>query len=1153
MFTKLRKVLVGLLTFSLSLTGIVATEAPSYALNASTFDPGWIISDSVFFDWGTMDAADIQKFLNARVATCTDDDGGPKCIKNYREDVVGSYAIRGSLHNYSDRICADVPASTNQTAAQIIAKVAVACKINPRVLIVTLQKEQGLISAADPTTYMYKAAMGYGCPDSAPEICGQDSNSKSRLFWQLYRAAWQLRWYGDPRGSFTYLKPGKYISMGYNPNSSCGKKSFKLKSQATANLYYYTPYVPNKAALDNLWGSGDSCSAYGNRNFWRQFWTWFGSPVAGGYLLKSSTSQTYLVNQTTSKRFLITNESMVKDFEPLGPLGTVSEDYIASFTDGGELKPLVSDAAGKRYLVASGLKYEIATSAQATALGLDWVTAPQLTDVQISNFGDLTFGKSATTDETFLLNGSTRALINNAELLKTLSKLGSTAVIQDTVLNGFTLANPVTNLVQDSSGNRFDIEDGLKIPIGSQSIASALGHNWNTATVVDTEKLSRIATAAFMKTSGSSTTYYLGPATKHNVISSAMLNSMSKFGSTATVTADYLAKFPSGNTIGALLKSDIKTYYVNAGHKFVVTPSQASAMGYDATKAVLVATTQLATLPSPLLIKASNGGSTYLVDDYLAKHPVTDADLSSYTTLSAVGVVPAAYLSAIPTKTDPARMVNSTDGLHYFLLGAKKYRILNVATAKSISPSTFGAGTDYASLPTLTTSQLSKYPLGSSTAYVTTYVKTTGLSYIIENGTRREILDSASLTAHSPTPPALSALSALHFKALPLGAPIIADNNIFKTTESSNYGLYISGVYYPMSSDLYNDVKAAATWRFTKSTGTLTSASVAKLSAGVKLSNFAKNASSGFLLTAAGKQAVTDIQNVVASPATLPNVILDKIDPATNLVLTTPLVVRESNSATTSFLIGDQKARTILDADEANKLLPLTTGGIAQIWPKYVIAQLTAGNKVLSPASVVKVKESGNIYLIDGLSRGLRVSAATAAAFTKAKLKVVTRADLTGYNTTGTLDWQKITCGADSYLVDGGVPLLLDQATASQWPKTAKALDAKTCQKLRPTTTRVGVFVANGSAKYKVIGGKLKAIRTPAEYTAMLGNQTPAALVSSELIASMPKLNPTSYVVVANDTLYKVAVKFKTTRAILRTLNNLATDVLQRGQVLILP
>jgi hypothetical protein len=245
--------------------------------------------------------------------------------------------------------------------------------------------------------------------------------------------------------------------------------------------------------------------------------------------------------------------------------------------------------------------------------------------------------------------------------------------------------------------------------------------------------------------------------------------------------------------------------------------------------------------------------------------------------------------------------------------------------------------------------------------------------------------------------------------------------------------------------------------------------------------------------------------------------------------------------------------REVFDSAETTKLLPLVASGVAQVWPKYVISQIAAGPKAIAPASVVKVQESGNIYLIDGFGRGLRMSATTARAFTKVKLKTVTRADLSGYNTAGTLDWQKIICGGNTYLIDQGVPLLLDTESAKQWPKTAVALDDKTCQKLRPTTTRVGVFVANGTAKFKIVGGKLRPIRTAAEYAAMLGNQTPAALVSAELIAELPKLNPTSYVVVANDTLYKVAVKFKTTRASLRSLNKLTTDVLQRGQVLLLP
>ena len=50
-----------------------------------------------------------------------------------------------------------------------------------------------------------------------------------------------------------------------------------IRNQATAALYIYTPYRPNQGALNNLYGTGDSCSSYGNRNFWRMFTDWFGS------------------------------------------------------------------------------------------------------------------------------------------------------------------------------------------------------------------------------------------------------------------------------------------------------------------------------------------------------------------------------------------------------------------------------------------------------------------------------------------------------------------------------------------------------------------------------------------------------------------------------------------------------------------------------------------------------------------------------------------------------------------------------------------------------------------------------------------------------------------------------------------------------------
>jgi uncharacterized protein with LGFP repeats len=49
----------------------------------------------------------------------------------------------------------------------------------------------------------------------------------------------------------------------------------KIQNLATHALYIYTPYTPNDAALANLTGIGDSCSSYGNSNFWEYYTSWF--------------------------------------------------------------------------------------------------------------------------------------------------------------------------------------------------------------------------------------------------------------------------------------------------------------------------------------------------------------------------------------------------------------------------------------------------------------------------------------------------------------------------------------------------------------------------------------------------------------------------------------------------------------------------------------------------------------------------------------------------------------------------------------------------------------------------------------------------------------------------------------------------------------
>ncbi|CAB4869985.1 unannotated protein [freshwater metagenome] len=138
-------------------------------------------------------------------------------------------------------------------------------------ILVLLQKEQGLITNFNPTADKLKIATGYACPDTAP------CDAKYFGFYnQVYSAASQLKRYTEPASSFYNSKPvGVRSPILLHPNARCGTKLVKIKNLATHALYIYTPYTPNDAALANLTGIGDSCSSYGNSNFWEYYSYWF--------------------------------------------------------------------------------------------------------------------------------------------------------------------------------------------------------------------------------------------------------------------------------------------------------------------------------------------------------------------------------------------------------------------------------------------------------------------------------------------------------------------------------------------------------------------------------------------------------------------------------------------------------------------------------------------------------------------------------------------------------------------------------------------------------------------------------------------------------------------------------------------------------------
>lgn len=278
----LRSPLAALITLALALGLGTATTSAANAANAHNFNPGNIISDELFYDGRAMSATQVQEFLNQRVPRCTIGDVGRTAGMTWGNTSIADRCLRDYSMQTSTKAanayCNAYIGSARETAAEIIAKVGQACGISQQVLLITLEKEQSLVTDSWPTVRQIDVATGYACPDSGPNWSANCDPTHYGFQNQVYRAAWQLKVYRAFPNSYNY-KPFQINTIQYNPNPSCGTSQVYIENWATAALYIYTPYRPNQAALNAQWGLGDSCSSYGNRNFFMLYSSWFGLPT----------------------------------------------------------------------------------------------------------------------------------------------------------------------------------------------------------------------------------------------------------------------------------------------------------------------------------------------------------------------------------------------------------------------------------------------------------------------------------------------------------------------------------------------------------------------------------------------------------------------------------------------------------------------------------------------------------------------------------------------------------------------------------------------------------------------------------------------------------------------------------------------------------
>lgn len=214
------------------------------SVKAGDFDSNTLIDNATFQAADTMTTSDIQGFLSGKGSGLANfSEGGRSAAQIIYEAAHGHGEASGDFNG-------------NHVVAHI----------NPQVLLVTLQKEQGLVTEPNPSGDKLDCAMGYGATDAQGcKLALQQHPSWKGFTNQVEFAAWQLQWNYQRASLSNYndFKVGQQMTFGdFN-----GNHTVTFNNAATAAEYRYTPHVYN-----------------GNYNFWKfmqSFFQGYDANIAG--------------------------------------------------------------------------------------------------------------------------------------------------------------------------------------------------------------------------------------------------------------------------------------------------------------------------------------------------------------------------------------------------------------------------------------------------------------------------------------------------------------------------------------------------------------------------------------------------------------------------------------------------------------------------------------------------------------------------------------------------------------------------------------------------------------------------------------------------------------------------------------------------------
>lgn len=500
------------------------------------YNPANLISNDYFTAYG-LDGAGVNDFLRAKGSWLYG-----YGIPEY-QDVPFKYRDgSGNCAWSSTRVRQYVTSSGEllygTSAGDLLAKKSHDHRINPQVLIVTLEKEASAVTRSSPQSNPVEMwVLGYGWNDTMA-ACGYDFETAKKRAEDFGGVGQQIAY-----SAYGLRRLYDLSASDWNETLKTNDDQFvKPENQATRALYRYTPYVHN-----------------GNHNFWRLFTLWF-RDVAVSYnpaLVRYVDGTIYIADEGQLWHIRTADAFNAWGFSWNNVISHSGSPY-ANYPVVGGVNRLIRTSWGRVFYIENGKKRPIMSPRIFNAYGFNWNDVTQINDEIIKKIPtgipmwELT-RMSGTATVYFQSRGENHPIPNPL-----IFKDGwgfdwaEVADVPSYVVNQFPTTQPISRLAKSNQNVIFFLDHGVKYQIPDPDMFNRHGFKWSDVVAVESSFLDNFPTQGTLRglvKAPDGRIFYIENGSKRYVSSTVMKRR--GFNANDAVLIDWpgLDLFPNGSNL----------------------------------------------------------------------------------------------------------------------------------------------------------------------------------------------------------------------------------------------------------------------------------------------------------------------------------------------------------------------------------------------------------------------------------------------------------------------------------------------------------------------------------------------------------------------------------------------------------------------------